>query len=324
MPVPQMPPQSPQSSFLGAAQQGGSSPAPVMQGAPPQGPDPQMLQMLMQAAKMGRGGDTLLAHLTPGEKTVPPEVQTPKVLATLNKAYKDKGVSPEQFTVGSPQSSTNPSTGLHEYNFMSAFLPMALGLAGSALFPAIAPAALSGLAASSVGAGLGSTAGGLLAGQKPLQAGLGGLGSGLGGYALGSMFEPAKDAATAASGMTPGPNFAPSDISRMTDMFAGNNPAVTAPAAMGNPDWTKLGGALPGGFNPAQAAGSFAGGQVGSYLGQEPKPYTAPRPKGFDDKFVPDNRPWNQQMGMTNYNGPQANFNGFNPATNYPAAWRFF
>ena len=31
-----------------------------------------------------------------------------------------------------------------------------------------------------------------------------------------------------------------------------------------------------------------------------------------------------QQLGMTTYNGPQANFTGYNPATNNPMAYNFF
>lgn len=364
MPMPpQMPPQS---SFLGAAQQGAPMP-PMGGGQPPQQPQglpPEMMAMLKQVAGMGRGGDTMLAHLTPGEKTVPPEVQTPKVLAVLDKAYKDKGVTSEQFTVGSPQSSVNPATGLNEYNFMSAFLPIALGLAGSFLLPGIGTAAgasagaaggaaagglggalagMSPLALSSIGGGLGTTAGGLLAGKDPSQALLSGAMGGLGGYGLGSLMGGAGSAAAgaagsapsaapaAAQGMTPGPNFAPSDIERMTSMFSGNNPATlaapaTAPVSTGNPEWTKLGGFLKDGFNPAQAAGSIAGSMIGDSLGAPPKPYNPRKPSGFDDKMRPVSElpPWNEQLGQTTYNGPQASFSGYNPMTNFPAAWRFY
>lgn len=360
--MPQLPP-SPQSGFLATAMQGQGGgippqqpPMPGGQPPPPQGLPPQMMAMLKQAATMGRGGDTTLAHLTPGEKTVPPEVQTPKVLATLNKAYKDKGVSPEQFTVGSPQSSVNPATGLNEYNFMSAFLPIAMGLAGSFLLPGVGTAlgasagagagaaagaattGLSDLALSSIGSGLGTTAGGLLTGQKPLQAGLSGALGGLGGYALGNMStgltamgnvpeSAAKAAAPAAAngGMSAGPAFTNSDMARMTDMFAGNNPATaaaTAPQGWAGNSMSMLGQK----FNPYQVAGGAGGSQIGSYLGSPGKPYVAPKPAGFDDKMKQpgDLPPWNQQLGQTTYNGPQANFSGYNPATNYPAAWRFY
>lgn len=340
-------PQNPQqSSFLGAAQGGAGLPmqppsSSPQQGQPqqPQGLPPQMMAMLKQVAGMGRHGDTVLAHLTPGEKTVPPEVQTPKVLATLNKAYKDKGVSPEQFTVGSPQSSINPATQLPEYNFLSAFLPTALGLAGSIAFPALAPAMLGGnaMAAAAIGSGLGTTAGGLLAGQDPMQAGLSGLGSGLGGYMVGNMFSPAKDAATAAASsapaaanaakMTPMPGSLPS-TSGLGMSSAANALPSTAGAAQ-PPLSDRLSSAFSDAWknpNLAFGAGSLIGGQVGNYLGAPVKTSAAPRPSGFNDKMRPVGElpPWDQQLGMTNYRGPTANFSGFDPATNYPAAWRFF
>lgn len=378
MPMPPMPQQapSPQSSFLGAAQQAGSMPPqntgaqpPMQDGQPQQGLSPQMLAMLKQVAGMGRNGDTTLAHLTPGEKTIPPEIQTPKVLSTLNKAYKDKGVSPEQFTVGSPQSSVNPATGLNEYNFMSAFLPIAMGLAGSFLLPGVGTAlgasagaaggaaagagaggllgGLSPLALSSIGGGLGTTAGGLLSGQDPLQAGLSGALGGLGGYGLGSLMgSAAPAAATAASsggaqagnslaGMSAGGQQLASGLPRIPGMAAsmGNvgptvaNSANIVPDAgkFLNPEWTKMGGFLKDGFNPMQAAGSVAGSAFGNYLGAPPKPYTPPRPSGFNDKMRPVGSlpPWNEQLGQNTYNGPTPNFSGYNPATNYPAAWRF-
>jgi len=127
------------------------------------GIDPKIQALIQQISKMGRGGDTLLAHLTPGEMEVPKEVQTPKVLATLKQAYESKGVSPQQFTAGSPQSSMNPQTGLPEYNFMSAFLPAALGIAGSFAMPWLAPEfaaaspALAGAIGGGAGTGLGSS-----------------------------------------------------------------------------------------------------------------------------------------------------------------------
>lgn len=370
MPMPQMPNQAPpQSGFLAAAQQmqGGGMPTarpPMPPQAQPQqqGLPPQAKQMLQQVAGMGRHGDTLLAHLTPGEKTVPPEVQTPKVLATLDKAYKDKGVTSEQFTAGSPQSSINPATGLPEYNFMSSFLPIALGLAGSFALPMLAPSlmsaaaggtaaagtGLSALAGSSIGGGLGTTAGGLLAGQDPLQAGLSGALGGLGGYGLGSLMGSAAPAATSAassSGAQAGNSLA--GISQEGQQLIGGMPRIQgmnsvssmsnigptaanaaniAPDKFLNPEWTKMGGILKDGFNPMQAAGGVAGSALGNYLGAPPKPYTAPKPAGFNDRMRPVSElpPWDQQLGMTNYAGPSANFSGFNPATNFPAAWRFY
>lgn len=374
MPMPQMPLQAPpQSSFLGAAQQqGGGMPPPMRPPMPPQamqngqppqqGLPPQMMAMLKQVAGMGRNGDTLLAHLTPGEKTVPPEVQTPKVLATLDKAYKDKGVTSEQFTAGSPQSSINPATSLPEYNFMSSFLPIALGIAGSLLLPGVGTAlgasaggaaagagagaaagglggmlgGMSPLALSSIGGGLGTTAGGLLSGQDPMQAGLSGLMGGLGGYGMGSLMGGAGGAAAGAAGSAPsGMSPAGQQLASGLPRIPGLSPSLTnsigptaenaASLGGGNPEWTKLGGLLTGGFNPYQVAGGVGGSALGNYLGKPDKPSAPHRPSGFDDKMRPVSElpPWNQQLGQTTYNGPVPSFSGFDPMTNYPASWRF-
>ena len=39
-----------------------------------------------EMAALGRGGDTLVAHLTPGELTVPPQLQSPQLIAALQAA----------------------------------------------------------------------------------------------------------------------------------------------------------------------------------------------------------------------------------------------
>ena len=103
------------------------------------------------AAARGRGGDAMVAHMTPGEIAVPPQVQTPDVLATLNRAFSQAGANPTSFQAGNPDEKINPETGLPEFNFMDILLPAALGLAGSAFLGpmAFAPA----LEAAGVGAG---------------------------------------------------------------------------------------------------------------------------------------------------------------------------
>lgn len=170
----------------------GPSAAPQQQGGPQQGRfTPQEL------AGLGRMGDTLIAHLTPGEIEVPPQVQTPKVLATLKQAYDKAGVNIDQFTAGSPQTSTNPQSGVPEYSFWSALLPIVGAVAGSVV-PGIGTAA---------GAALGGAAGGALGGgidhgwSGALR---GGLIGGATGYLGGSAFAGAGGAANAAGGAAAG------------------------------------------------------------------------------------------------------------------------
>lgn len=69
-------------------------------------------------AAAGRGGDTMVAHLTPGEMTIPPSVQQqlgPENMARLRAAFLAAGRNPERFLVGSRAQSVNPQTGLPEF-----------------------------------------------------------------------------------------------------------------------------------------------------------------------------------------------------------------
>jgi len=114
-----------------------------------------------QVASYGRNGDTTLVHMTPGE------VQG---LASLG-----------QLTI-------NPDTGLPEAFSLKSLLPVIGGIAGSILLPGIGTALGAGaLGATAIGAGIGTTAGGLLAGQKPGEALLGGVTSGLLSFGIGSI-----------------------------------------------------------------------------------------------------------------------------------------
>lgn len=362
-PRPPMPPQ-------GAPPQAGGQPPPMNPAVIMQMIDtlpPQVKQMIAQhimqnAAQQGRGGDTMLAHLTPGEKTVPPEVQTPKVLATLDKAYKDKGVQPQQFTAGTPQSSKNPSTGLPEYNFMSAFLPAALGMAGAVAAPFTGGASLglSEAAMAAIGGGLGSAAGGLMVGQTPTQAALSGIGSAAGGYALGGLGGTAADTAgsaaassapTAAQTAVLGAKDVPGAMTAAQQMGLNTASKAAAPSlswgqTMGNSISNGLGlpssamatlgtpaangaAAIPaqaGWINPLATAGSALGGYMGGSLGATPKSNGPAYPPGFNTPMHPVGSQGSaqQQLGQTNSVQPRPNFTGFNPMTNYPAAYNFF
>lgn len=334
---------------------------PAAQGTPQGGPQipPQMLQMLMQRmqqqapqqlAAQGRNGDSLIAHLTPGEIQVPPQVQTPKVLATLKHAFEEKKVSPSQFMAGSPQSSVNPSTGVPEYNFMSAFLPAALGVAGAAAAPFTGGASLglSTAALAALGGGLGTAAGGLLTGQTPTQAALGGLGSAAGGYALGSLGGSALSSASGAGGSAagsalPGTGVAALNTNALSGSFdpasqfsgnalsslpsasaasAGSGAASGASPIMGS---QMLGNAVSN-FSPMRSAGSALGGYIGTQLGAPPTSNAPNYPSGFNTPMpaVGSLGSAQQQLGMTSSVQPRPSFTGYNPATNNPAAYNFY
>lgn len=287
-----------------------------------------MLQRNQQAAQMlaqqGRRGDTALAHMTPGEIAVPPEVQTPKVLATLKAEYAKKGVHPAQFQVGNPASSVNPATGTPEYNFMSSFLPMALGIGGALLAPETGGLSLglSDAAAAGVLGGAGTAAGGLLTGQSGKQALTSGALSGLGGYALSGIGGGAGDVAAKGAGVAPGASSAAA--------------SSAADATAGFPGYANAGHQILGsqalgsafnGFNPGAAVGSGIGSYFANQINQQPKnPQVGMTPAGYNTplKTAGQLPSFQNQLGYNTYNGPTANFNGYNPATNNPGAWNFY
>ena len=217
----------------GAAPMLGQPPASASmpQGMPPQGmpqrPPPQVAprgmppidpsrvirplgnRPIQAAAAAGRGGDKIMAHMTPGEIAVPPEVQTPEVVAVLDRAFAQMGVNPRGFQAGNPDQKINPETGAPEFGFfdLDNLLPIALAIGGSMLLgPEVAPflmeaglgAEAAGIAGGAIGSGLGTTAGSLIGGKdigESLGRGaIGAVGSGIGG-AIGNAFGSGASAA---------------------------------------------------------------------------------------------------------------------------------
>jgi len=67
-------------------------------------------------ASMGRGGDSQLAHVMPGERMVPPGVVDDGM---LDAAFVRAGLDPMEYKVGSSQAAVNPMTGMPEYGLFS-------------------------------------------------------------------------------------------------------------------------------------------------------------------------------------------------------------
>jgi hypothetical protein len=126
-----------------------------------------------EMAKMGRYGDSVLAHMTPGEMAVPPEVQTPQVMHALTNAFRSMGVSPQMFQAGSPNASTNPQTGANEFSILGALLPVLGAIGGSMIMPGIGTA---------IGGGLGGAAGGMYDKAGGMGTALEALGGAAGGF----------------------------------------------------------------------------------------------------------------------------------------------
>ena len=154
-------------------------------------------------ADFGRNGDTYIIHAAKGETVLPLEVleSNPRLKKMLFKQIEEMGLDPERYIVGNELNSINPVTGKPEFFFGKIFraikkvfkkvAPIILPIAAPFLLPALPVAFASGL---------GSLAGGLIAGQSPVNAfkgalisgGLAGLGNvafgGSKGFGSGSFF----------------------------------------------------------------------------------------------------------------------------------------
>lgn len=76
------------------------------------------LRQARELAAQGRGSDTEIAHVTPGEIVLPEALQTPAVLTAIRQAAMDAEIPLEQLRVGSTQNSINPRTGQPEFAIM--------------------------------------------------------------------------------------------------------------------------------------------------------------------------------------------------------------
>jgi len=258
---------------------------------PPTGPAP-MGQPHMTPAQMaaqGRFGDSVVAHLTPGEIEVPPQVQTPQLMQMLKHAFAKAGVSPAQFTAGSPQSSHNPATGAPEYSLLAALLPV-LGAGIGSVVPGLG----TGIGAA-LGGGLGGAAGGLVDKTGGANTALSALGGAAGGYLAGG----------------------------------GLNAPLQGPTATGAAlDATPFGGMTPG-QTAMQAGkiglGDGLGSAVGGMLAPPNQPSGGGLPPGFNSPMPALNPAFNSLLG--NNQSSRASFGGYNPyaaATGGQAGYNFY
>ena len=125
-------------------------------------------------AGLGRGEDSMLAHVAPGEMVVPPVI-SPKTQEIIKKEMMSAGLDPNEYTVGEGMS-INPITGMAEFGFLKKLgkslkkvVKKVAPIAGALLIPGVGGAlsgALGGVG-SAIGAGMSNV-------------GLGGLASTLG------------------------------------------------------------------------------------------------------------------------------------------------
>lgn len=151
-------------------------------------------------ASAGRKGDTMMAHVTPGDYVIPKDilVQHPEFLVKLKKAMEDEGEDYRNHMVGSGFENINPETGAPEFGFGKSFkkslggviraLPGGSSKLGSTLYGAGLGVGL-GLLTGGLGAGAGLSAGALGAGT----AGAGVFGGALGANAQGTQARMASN-----------------------------------------------------------------------------------------------------------------------------------
>lgn len=320
-----MPQMSPQQNLAAFAQ---AAPQPQMpQQRPPMMPQ-QGPPQVQQAAQQGRGGDALVAHLTPGEIMIPPQIQTPELLQAIQQAFMKAGASPAQFMAGSPQSKTNPQTGMPEYGMFDSLLPSLLGIGGSFLMPELAPELLgSGLLSQSVGSAIGTGLGGLLSGQSGGQSALGGLLAGAGSYGAGSLFGGSGSGGGSAAGQTAS-STQPSNAT--ASQVSGGNliPGQSGPPMQDSgSNWQNLWGNTSNNINKAGLIGGGVGGIAPSLLGLGQSSSTQPQmPAGYNQAqpSVASLPSWQQQIGQNSYKGPSPNFQGYNPLAPNATGFNFY
>jgi len=317
--APMPPPQQAPGAPMGGARP--PMPAPLPPGGGPAGasaaaPGGSKRYTPQEMAALGRFGDQIVAHLTPGEIEVPPEVQSPKVLATLKTAFNKNHVDISQFTAGSQNSSHNPNTGAPEYSFWSALLPI-LGATGGFFLGGPMGAAAGGALGGGIGGGVvdkGGLQGGLLGAALGGAGGyfggefLPGLLGGGGAAAAGGTGAITADAAVAA-GLDPAiaASMSPAELAALgtspaTGLTAAESAAGASSAAPSMIDnalkWVKA--------NPFKAAVLGGGaamtlpGMFGSQQSQAPQ-----LPPGFNTPLTPMsqlNTPGGYLTGNSNYN----------------------
>jgi len=254
----------------------GVGPAPAMGGS---APAPGMAGTAAQMAQHGRFGDKVLAHMAPGEMAIPPEMQmmNPQLMLQIQKAFAQMGLSPAQFTAGSPQGVKNPLTGLQENSLLGALLPILGAVGGSMIAPGIGTA---------IGGGLGGVAGGMVD-KSGLAGSLAqGAGGALGGYLGGGGLGGAANAGAATAALPPG---------------------VSGPVAASS-DFT---GTSPFGSLMRGGLGAGLGSAVGGILSPPQQGAASQLPPGFNTPRAPVNPQFNSLLG----NGQSSSLNtaGYNP-----------
>lgn len=213
---------------------------------------------------MGRGGDTELAHLEPGDVVVPPQLldADPMLADMLEDRMRLAGVDPTSRVAGLGIASLNPNTGLEEFGFFKK-----LGKSVKKVVKKVAPYAgiiaapfTGGLSAALIGAG-----GGLLSGKGLKGAALGALGGFGASAALGKLGLTAS-AVKGAGGLMPALKGAGAKIAsglKGLGSLGGGGGGLGSLLGGGGGLGGGLGSLLGGGQGQGMGAGMMGGGRGG-------------------------------------------------------------
>ena len=137
-------------------------------------------------AGLGRGEDTMLAHVAPGEMVVPP-VLSPETQETIKQEMIAVGLDPNQYTVGDGMS-INPITGMAEFGFLKKLgkslkkvVKKVAPIAGALLIPGVGGALGGALSSAGTALGIKSGIGSSLLGGKGILDTAAGIRGGIGG-----------------------------------------------------------------------------------------------------------------------------------------------
>ena len=241
-----------------------------------------MADLAAELAAQGRNGDSVLAHLTPGEVVLPAEMfDDPQFEATVESRFNELDLDPERYVVGMGIASLNANTGLEEFflkkigKFFKKVVKKVAPIAGplANFIPGVGPLVAAGIGAATnlaAGKGLkGAIAGGLSGyGTGKLLGGIGSLGgsaAGQGGSFLGKVGEfimPGQDKVGLFGNIGKG----------IGSLFggAGQSPAeILMAQAEGNPALTEqIRGLVAQGYGPDEILQMVGGGQSSNPLMQ--------------------------------------------------------
>ena len=285
-----------------------------------------------QAAEMladfGRNGDTYLVHAAEGETVLPLEVleNNPRLKNMIYTQMEEMGLEPERYVVGSELNSLNPETGQPEFFFkklkrlvkkvvkkvkkvVKKVAPVVLAIAAPVLLPTM-PIALA--------AGLGSTAGNLIAGKGLKDSLKSGIMTGLtagagnmiaGGSFLGSTVDPGNIAG----------------LQKLGTMFTPDNPftaAISSKITGVGAQVAQAGGKVGGGIFKQDFGGQEvlpdlgvttrgSGAQSVDFMDGVKKAFTPGDEYGFDDFFKEYLSPGREGISAEAQKGYQKDLSAF-------------